>query len=71
MLIPVENERELVEIPKNIRQNLEIRPVRWIEEVLQIAMQSMPEPLPGDPKPDTLAPDKAETADESDVIRPH
>ena len=71
VLIPVENERELVEIPKNIRQNLEIRPVRWIEEVLQIAMQSMPEPLPGDPKPDTLAPDKAETADESDVIRPH
>ena len=60
-----------MEIPKNIRQNLEIRPVRWIEEVLQIALQRMPEPLPEDPKPETLTQEKAETEDDSEAIRPH
>ena len=44
VLIPEENERDLVEIPKNIKQNLDIRPVRWIEEVLEIALTRMPEP---------------------------
>src|SRR5690606_18277474 len=39
VLIPRENERELVEIPKNIKQGLEIRPVRWIDEVLEVALQ--------------------------------
>jgi ATP-dependent Lon protease len=47
VLIPWENERELAEIPKNIIQHLDIRPVRWIDEVLQIALQHMPEPLQG------------------------
>jgi len=42
VLIPEENERDLVEIPKNIKQNLEIRPVRWIDEVLQLALTQMP-----------------------------
>jgi ATP-dependent Lon protease len=44
VLIPSENERDLAEIPKNIKQNLEIRPVRWIDEVLQVALTAMPEP---------------------------
>jgi ATP-dependent Lon protease len=44
VLIPSENERELIEIPRNIKQNLDIRPVRWIDEVLEIALQRMPEP---------------------------
>ena len=44
VLIPSENERELIEIPRNIKQNLDIRPVRWIDEVLEIALQHMPEP---------------------------
>ncbi len=34
VIIPHENERDLVEIPKNIKQNLDIKPVRWIDEVL-------------------------------------
>ncbi|MET0050822.1 MAG: endopeptidase La [Candidatus Thiodiazotropha sp.] len=38
VIIPQENERDLVDIPKNIKQNLDIRPVRWIDEVLQIAL---------------------------------
>ncbi|MBI4006661.1 MAG: endopeptidase La, partial [Gammaproteobacteria bacterium] len=47
VLIPSENERELTEISKNIKQNLDIRPVRWIDEVLEVALQRMPAPLPG------------------------
>jgi ATP-dependent Lon protease len=46
VLIPQENTRDLTDIPKNIKQNLDIRPVRWIDEVLEVALQHMPEPLP-------------------------
>ncbi len=42
VIIPHENERDLVDIPKNIKDNLEIKPVRWIDEVLDIALTSMP-----------------------------
>jgi ATP-dependent Lon protease len=43
VIIPHENERDLVDIPKNIKTSLEIRPVRWIDEVLEIALSYMPE----------------------------
>ena len=46
VLIPAENEKDLAEIPKNIKQNLEIRCVRWIDQVLELALQEMPTPLP-------------------------
>jgi ATP-dependent Lon protease len=45
VIIPEENERDLVEIPKNIKQNLEIKPVRWIEQALEIALSEMPAPV--------------------------
>ncbi|RIZ67778.1 MAG: endopeptidase La [Methylococcales bacterium] len=45
VLIPRENEKDLVEIPENIKQNLDIRPVHWIDEVLAVALQYMPVPL--------------------------
>ena len=45
VLIPKENEKDLSEIPKNIKQKLEIVPVQWIDEVLQVALVKMPEPL--------------------------
>ncbi len=44
VLIPKENEKDLSEIPKNIKQKLEIIPVQWIDEVLQVALVKMPEP---------------------------
>ncbi|MBK5970738.1 MULTISPECIES: endopeptidase La [Thiorhodovibrio] len=44
VLIPHENERDLVEIPKNIKQHLDIRPVRWIDEVLEYALTETPRP---------------------------
>ncbi len=46
VLIPEENTRDLVDIPKNIKQSLDIRPVRWIDDVLAVALQHMPDPLP-------------------------
>jgi ATP-dependent Lon protease len=45
VLIPSENQRDLQEIPDNIKQNLDIKPVKWIEEVLHIALQQLPLPL--------------------------
>jgi ATP-dependent Lon protease len=44
VIIPKENEKDLVEIPDNIKQNLIIKPVRWIDEVLEIALQYQPVP---------------------------
>jgi ATP-dependent Lon protease len=45
VLIPSENEKDLVEIPENIKQNLLIKPVHWIDEVLEVALQYMPGPI--------------------------
>ncbi|MDA8553902.1 endopeptidase La [Luminiphilus sp.] len=45
VIIPHENERDLQEVPDNIKENLEIRPVKWIDEVLSIALEYSPEPL--------------------------
>ncbi len=45
VLIPAENEKDLAEIPENIKQNLEIKPVHWIDEVLEVALQYMPVPV--------------------------
>jgi len=45
VIIPEENERDLQEIPENIKAALIIRPVRWIDEVLDIALERMPEPV--------------------------
>lgn len=47
VLIPHENERDLVDIPKNIKDKLDIKPVRWIDEVLEVALTRVPEPLAG------------------------
>ncbi|MFM4702244.1 endopeptidase La [Aeromonas bivalvium] len=43
VLIPKENERDLEEIPANVKQDLEIYPVRWIDEVLELALQENPQ----------------------------
>lgn len=45
VLIPADNEKDLIEIPENIKQNLDIRPVHWIDEVLAVALQYMPIPV--------------------------
>ncbi|MEK9134133.1 MAG: endopeptidase La, partial [Pseudomonadota bacterium] len=45
VLIPEENRKDLAEIPKNIRDSLDIRPVRWVDQVLEAALERLPEPL--------------------------
>jgi ATP-dependent Lon protease len=50
VLIPSENVKDLAEIPDNIKGNLEIRPVKWIDEVLQVALRDMPQPAAAEPE---------------------
>ncbi len=45
VLIPSENVKDLAEIPDNIKGKLEIKPVKWIDEVLQLALTQQPVPL--------------------------
>ncbi|HTF98752.1 MAG TPA: endopeptidase La [Cellvibrio sp.] len=45
VIIPADNERDLKEIPINIKEDLVIKPVKWIDEVLDIALQYHPKPL--------------------------
>ncbi|MCY7308203.1 MAG: endopeptidase La [Rhodoferax sp.] len=46
VLIPEENAKDLQDIPENVKNGLEIVPVRWIDKVLEIALVRMPQPLP-------------------------
>jgi len=45
VIIPEENAKDLVEIPDNVKNHLEIIPVRWIDRVLEIALERQPTPL--------------------------
>ncbi len=45
VIIPKDNERDLKEIPDNIKNDLTIHPVKWVDEVLELALQQMPDPL--------------------------
>ncbi|MFW7341214.1 endopeptidase La [Pollutimonas sp. H1-120] len=45
VMIPEENVKDLADIPDNVKNHLEIIPVRWIDRVLEVALQSMPTPL--------------------------
>jgi ATP-dependent Lon protease len=58
-LIPEENVKDLIDIPDNVKNAIEIVPVRWIDKVLELALERMPEALP-DPTPEELAKRAAE-----------
>ncbi len=45
VVIPEENRKDLVDIPKNILEKVDVRPVRWIDQVLEIALQALPAPI--------------------------
>ena len=63
VLIPEENVKDLQDIPENAKNNLEIIPVKWIDQVLEHALERMPTPLPDDePVVATATPAKAEAA---------
>ncbi|MCG8293831.1 endopeptidase La [Pseudomonas entomophila] len=70
VIIPEENVRDLKEIPENIKQDLQIKPVKWIDEVLQIALQYAPEPLP-DVAPEIVAKDEKRDSDAKERISTH
>ncbi|MEX0729226.1 MAG: endopeptidase La [Aquisalimonadaceae bacterium] len=59
VIIPEENRKDLTEIPKNIIGKLEIKPVRWIDDVLETALLRVPTPLP----------EKVEETEEEDVAK--
>jgi len=45
VLIPADNERDLKDIPDNIQQDLVIKPVKWIDQVFEYALERKPSPL--------------------------
>ncbi|RTL34291.1 MAG: endopeptidase La, partial [Burkholderiales bacterium] len=51
VMIPEENVKDLQDIPENVKNQLEIVPVRWIERVLEVALESVPTPLPDEEVP--------------------
>jgi ATP-dependent Lon protease len=68
VLIPEENVKDLAEIPENVKGQIEIVPVKWIDKVLEVALERQPEPLPDDEvkveaKPEAAAAAPAATAE--------
>ncbi|MBS4019783.1 endopeptidase La [Azonexus hydrophilus] len=59
-LIPEENVKDLTEMPENLKNRIEIVPVKWIDQVLERALESVPEPLP------ELAPSAPELATQNE-----
>ena len=55
VLIPEENAKDLQDIPENVKNGLEIVPVKWIDKVLELALESLPIPLPEDEVASTVA----------------
>jgi len=69
-IIPLENEKDLAEIPRNIKDKLNIIPVRWIDEVLQLALQHMPVPK-ADEQSVSKEKSRQKTASASKDVRAH
>ncbi|MES2423197.1 MAG: endopeptidase La [Pseudomonadota bacterium] len=68
VLIPEENAKDLQEIPENVKNGLEIVPVKWIDQVLDIALERSPTPLPED-EPAEVAATTAAPAVEAGSIK--
>jgi ATP-dependent Lon protease len=54
VLIPEENVKDLAEIPDNVKNKLDIHPVKWIDNVLEMALERKPEPLKEQPAVESL-----------------
>ena len=61
VIIPEENVKDLQEIPENVKNKLEIVPVKWIDRVLEVALERVPEALPED-EPVKVAAEPAQAA---------
>jgi ATP-dependent Lon protease len=63
VMIPEENVKDLQDIPENVKNHLEIVPVKWIDKVLELALQRLPEPISEDePKAETPKPEAVPAA---------
>ncbi|SIS53166.1 endopeptidase La [Neptunomonas antarctica] len=70
VIIPDENQRDLKEIPDNIKADLDIRPVKWIDEVLDIALKFQPKPLEDEPV-EPISTEKKSTKSSTEQINTH
>ena len=70
VIIPDENQRDLKEIPDNIKADLEIKAVKWIDEVLEIALTYQPKPLPEEAE-EAVSSEKKSAQSGSEQINTH
>ncbi|TXI73826.1 MAG: endopeptidase La, partial [Dechloromonas sp.] len=68
-LIPEENVKDLTEIPDNIKNKIEIVPVKWIDNVLERALERMPEALPEQAESSTSVQAATDTAAGTTLIK--
>ena len=71
VLIPHENEKDLAEIPKNIKDKLNIVPVKWIDQVLEHALQHMPVPVSKSKGKKGESIEASKGRKSTDIVRPH
>jgi ATP-dependent Lon protease len=71
VLIPHENEKDLAEIPKNIKDKLNILPVKWIDQVLEHALQHMPVPAAKSKGKKGQSLERSKRQKSTDIVRPH
>jgi ATP-dependent Lon protease len=70
VLIPEENVKDLQEIPENVKNGLDIVPVRWIDRVLEVALVRAPTPLPDEDAPVAVEPVAAAPTKKSTAAAP-
>ena len=71
VLIPEENRKDLVEIPKNIKDKLNIVPVKWIDQVMQLALVQTPLPRSKSATKKSKAESPPKRRKSSDVVKAH
>jgi len=71
VLIPEQNEKDLAEIPKNIKDKLTIVPVKWIDEVMQQALVRQPLPESASDEEESESKSPSDEQKNKDIVRPH
>jgi ATP-dependent Lon protease len=69
VLIPEQNVKDLADIPDNVKNKLEIVPVRWIDKVLEIALERLPEPLTETAPVEAVAAAAAKVDGQTEVVK--
>src|SRR5690606_26961317 len=72
VIIPEDNERDLAEIPENVKADLSIHPVKWIDQVLELALERMPIPIEeADAKATSTTKEARESAKDENIVSTH